>query len=193
MARKRKHRRRSNPGPRRRRGGSRRRRNPGVIPLMNRGRRGRRRRRNPFGGGGRGLLGQATQAGMDAVGIVTGKVASRAIPALLNLGMTGIMGVAIQAASAVAAGWAASKVNRNFGRMVTAGGFAGILEGYAKLANIPVISPALGDEYDAVMGSYLPGVDNDGMGRYLPAGGGLAGDAGAGGEDITDSVNMLPG
>jgi len=192
MARKRKHRRRGNPGARRR-SHSRRRRNPGVFPLMNRGRRGRRRRRNPFGGGGRGLLGQATQAGMDAVGIVTGKVASRAIPALLNLGMTGIMGVAIQAASAVAAGWAASKVNRNFGRMVTAGGFAGILEGYAKLANIPVISPALGDEYDAVMGSYLPGVDNDGMGRYLPAGGGLAGDAGAGGEDITDSVNMLPG
>jgi hypothetical protein len=133
---------------------------------------------------------------MDAVGIVTGKVASRAIPALLNLGMTGIMGVAIQAASAVAAGWAASKVNRNFGRMVTAGGFAGILEGYAKLANIPVISPALGDEYDAVMGAYLPGVDTgEGVGRYLPAGGGLAGDStgSGGGEDVSDSVNMLPG
>src|SRR5437899_111674 len=79
MARKRKHRRRGNPGPRRRRG-SHRRRNPGLVPLMNRGRKRGRRRRNPFSGGGRGLLGQATQAGMDAVGIVTGKVASRAIP-----------------------------------------------------------------------------------------------------------------
>lgn len=190
MARKRKHRKR-NASPRRSRS-HRRRRNPGVFPIMNPRKRGR-RRRNPggFGGVRRGIVGTVMQAGGDAVGIVAGKVASRAVPALLNLSFTGIAGVAIQAASAVAAGWLGSKVNRNFGRMVVAGGIAGILEGYAKLANIPVISPALGDEYDAVMGAYLPGADAGQMGRYLPAGGGLAGDGT--GEDITDSVGLLPG
>lgn len=188
MARKRK-RRRNNAGnpPRRRRHRGRRRSNPGLV--LNPRRRGRRRRSNPFGGGGRGIVGQVTQGAVDAVGIVTGKVASRALPALLNLSMTGIAGVAIQAASAVAAGWAGSKVNRNFGRMMLAGGLAGILEGYAKVANIPVISPALGDEYDAVMGAYLQSDTDGSIGRYLPAGGGMGGMEE---QDMADSVGLSP-
>lgn len=192
MARKRKKRRRRNPGltpaaflnPRRR-GGKRRRHNP---------RRGsRRRRRNPFGSSPRGIVGMVTQGSVDALGIVTGKIASRAIPALVGINQTGITGVAIQAASAVAAGFLGSKLNRNFGRMVLAGGLAGILEGYAKAANIPVISPALGDEYDAVMGTYVTdggAGDVERFGLYA----GMSGDAtGGDGEDISDSVGILPG
>lgn len=192
MARKRKHKkRRRNPGltpaafmnPRRGRGRRRRHNNP---------RRGRRRRRNPFGSSPRGIVGMITQGGVDALGIVTGKVASRAIPALVGINQTGIAGVAIQAASAVAAGFLGSKVNRNFGRMVLAGGLAGILEGYAKVANIPVISPALGDEYDAVMGTYVTDggtADVERFGLYAGMGDATTGD----GEDITDSVGILPG
>lgn len=191
MARKRKH--------------KKRRRNPGLTPAAflnprrrrrksNAGRRGgRRRRRNPFGGGSpRGLMGMVTQGGVDALGIVAGKVASRAIPALIGINQTGIAGVAIQAASAIAAGFLGSKVNRNFGRMALAGGLAGIVEGYLKVANIPVVSPALGDEYDAVMGTYVTdgGALEERFGLYA----GMSGDATGGeGEDMTDSVGILPG
>lgn len=144
MARKRKHRR-KNPGmvvvpnSPRRRGGRRHRNDPA--------RRHRRRRHNPA----RGIVGQVTQGAMDALGVVTGKVFSRAVPALVGLNLTGFAGVAIQAASAVVGGFVGSKIKPGFGRMVLAGGLAGIIEGYAKALNIPVISPALGDEYDAAM------------------------------------------
>lgn len=191
MARKRKH----------RRGSTRcRRRNPGlVIPNPRRRRRSRghranprrhRRRRNPFGSA-KGMVGSVMQGFGDALAIVGGKVASRAIPALVGLQQTGIAGVAIQAGSAIAASWAANKVKPGLGRLVLAGGLAGILEGYIKGANIPVVSAALGDYYDASYGMWLPAPSApaqlggvDGMGAWN--------DGGAG-EDISDSVGILPG
>lgn len=188
---------------RKRRRGKRRRRNPGLTPAAfmnprkrrrrrniyaNRGR--RRRRRNPalFGGGGRGIMAQLTQGAVDALGVVTGKAASRAIPALVGLNQTGPMGVAIQAGAAIAAGWLGNMVNRNFGRMALAGGLSGIVEGFIKVANIPVISAALGDEYDAVMGAYVTsGAADEALGLYAGGGEEVAG------EDIMDSVGLLPG
>ncbi len=196
MARKRKHNRK-----RRRRG------NPGLTPAaltaMNPRRRRRRsrnepgrrrrRRRNPFGmGGARGIVAQLTQGAVDALGVVTGKAASRAIPALIGLNQTGPAGVAIQAASAIAAGWLGSLVNRNFGRMALAGGLSGIVEGFVKVANIPILSASLGDEYDAVMGTYVTdgGAVDERFGLYA----GMSGDADSmEGEDVTDSVGLLPG
>jgi hypothetical protein len=125
----------------------------------------------------KGILNMGMRAVGDGVGVVAGKVASRAIPSMLNLGLTGFAGVALQLASGIAAGWAAGKfINRDFGRMVVAGAAGGILEGFAKAANIPVVSATLGDEYDAAMGIWLPGAPapDQGVGRYLPAGGGMA-------------------
>jgi hypothetical protein len=198
MARKRKHRR-----------GRKRRRNPGLTPAVaafanprRRRRRGnpfrahrRRRRSNPFGGLTRGLGAQLMQGATDAVGIVAGKAASRALPQLVGLSQTGIVGVAIQAGAAVAAGFLGGKVNRNFGRMVLAGGLAGILEGYIKVANIPVISASLGDEYDAVMGLYVQPtpVDGGGGGGSLGLYRGEDDGYGGGGEDVSESVGFLPG
>lgn len=187
---------------RKRKGGrKRRRRNPGMtnaaLTALNPRRRRRRyrnapgrrrRRRNPaFGfGGGRGVVAQLMQGGQDALGIVVGKAASRAIPALVNLTQTGPAGVAIQAASAIAAGWIGSMVNRNFGRMALAGGLAGIVEGFVKVANIPILSASLGDEYDAVMGAYVTEGEagDERFGLY-------AGMSEAVEEDATDSVGLL--
>lgn len=182
----------------------RRKRNPGMIPaaLANPrrrrrhrnepGRRHRRRRNNP--GMGRGIAGQVMQGAVDGAGVVVGKAFSRAIPALVGLNLTGVAGVAIQAAATVVGGFVGSKLNRNFGRMMVAGGLAGIIEGYVKALNIPVLSPALGDEYDAALqhglSAYtLPGSDEN-LGLY-------PGFSGTGDEayerEVQDSIGMSAG
>lgn len=132
---------------------------------------------------------QLTTAGMGAVGIVAGKVASRALPSLVGLNQVGFAGVAIQAVSAFAAGWAAGKfINPEFGKMVLAGGLAGIIEGYIKAANIPVVSATLGDEFSPVGMYELPTMDNAALGLYS----GMSDGSGEG-EDITDSVGLVAG
>lgn len=187
MARRKKRRR--NNAPRARRRSYRRRRNNPGFTVMNPRR--RRRRRNPFGvRGGRGFVGTLTNGAMDALGIVTGKAVSRALPALVGLSQTGFAGVAIQAVASIAAGFVGNMVSPRVGRLMVAGGLAGIVEGYIKAANIPIISPALGDEYDA-MGAWA------GSEELAAAAGRLGlypGSEGFGEEEgEQEAVGMLPG
>lgn len=155
----------------------------------------RRRRRNPgMSLTPRGLFGQITQGAVDGLETVAGKAGARAIPALVGLHQTGVAGVAIQATAAVLLGFFGGKVNRNLGKMLLAGGLGGIIEGYVKDANIPVLSPALGDEYHPELGAYTSAGDLtagstalDTMGLYH----GMSGDDDTG-QDTADSVGFLP-
>lgn len=99
-------------------------------------------RHNP---GATGLLPMLMQGVMDAGQIVLGKAAVRALPALLKLPSEGAIGIGIQAATAVGLGFAAEKVKRGAGRMVTAGALAAPIESFVKSLNVPILSTALGD------------------------------------------------
>jgi hypothetical protein len=83
---------------------------------------------------------------IDGLQVVVGKAAARTIPTLINVPTAGPIGLAIQALSAVAAGFAGSFLSPNAAKMFLAGGFAAPVESLIKGLNIPVLSAALGDE-----------------------------------------------
>lgn len=162
----------------------RKRRNPGLLANPKRRRRRgtrmvvrhvvRRARRNPAFrlprlGGRRGIVGQITQGVVDGAWIVTGKALTNAIPTVLKLGGTGIMGAAIKSVAAVVSGMLAGQfLGANALKLVTAGGFAAIVEPFIKGANIPVISAALGDTFpEYYIGAYAPAGE---LGAYVPMG-----------------------
>ena len=136
-------------------------------------------RRNPSM---RGVMGTIKQGVKDAAGVIAGKVAVRALPKLIpGATQPGALGLAIQGAFAVGAGWAAHKfVGGNFARMVVAGGIAAVAETAIKAYNIPYVSDALsGDDDVAMLAGYpqIPGVLSSGglspvgMGGYPQLGG----------------------
>jgi hypothetical protein len=142
------------------------------------------------------MIGEVIGAVGGAVAVVGGKVASRALPALVGFNQTGVAGVAAQAASGYVSAWLANKLKPGLGKLVLIGAFAGIVEGFIKGANIPVVSPALGDYYDHAMGMWLEAGASQPEAARLQGYSGSDGDAwghGGQGEDVTDSVNLLPG
>lgn len=125
-------------------------------------------RRNPPGGD---LVGKATQGAMDAGAVLVGKAATRSIPQLLSLPQTGNTGLAVQAATAVAAGWAADRfVGPDVGRFVLAGGLTAPMESLIIRFNVPWLSTALAGggsvgryvSPGSVRG-YVPGAHRNGM------------------------------
>lgn len=142
----------------------------------------RRHRRNPRGGFLQVLLG----AGMDAVAIEGGRLASRILPTALNkalpadkqLDVSGAMGVGLQIASGVAAAFVAEKVRRGTGRLVLAGAMTAPLESLLAKAQIPIVSEALGAyPIEFQLGTFQPGIGTVGtVGSYpraLPSASGM--------------------
>jgi len=128
-----------------------------TVYRANPRRRSRRRsyRRNPSM---RGIVGTAKQAVVDAVGITVGQIAVRAIPKYIpGATQPGALGLAIQAAVAIAAGWAGHRfAGANMGRMIAAGGVNAVLVTAIKAANVPVVSAALAGDDDVAMLSGYP-------------------------------------
>lgn len=170
------------------RGSRRRRRNPGkaaskprrsrgprpILIAENPGRRRRRRRRNP---GMPTIVRQLTGGLKDAAAIVGGEAVARIIPTVAKLPKEGAIGLGVQAASAVAAGYVAHKaLGRDVARMVLAGGLSAPLKTALVAANIPFLSPALSPKTQAQnLGAYK-GLrayvqPTNGVGRYVTAGG----------------------
>lgn len=106
-----------------------------------------RRRRRGGRGMARGLMPMITQGLQDGAGVAVGIAAAKTLPTLVGFGTrTGFMKYGLDALAAVVAGWGAHRfVGANFGRNVLAGGFASVIITFAKDANIPVLSSALGD------------------------------------------------
>lgn len=132
----------------------------------------------------RGIQKKLTDGAVDAVQIVLGKAAARAIPVAFNLPRQGNTGLAVQIASAVAAGMVGEKVlGRAAARMILAGGLSAPIESFVAGAGIPYLSGALQPmgRYPTV-GRYPPlgRYPQPELGRY-PATNGVAHGAGYGG------------
>lgn len=158
--------------------------NPRRYSVSRRGRRHSvRRLGNP-----RGIVSFIMAGAIDATEVVLGKASVRIISGYLpaSIPQTGAVGLALQVALAGGVGFAAHKfVSPNAGKMVLAGGLSGVIEGFIKSLNIPILSPALGDgtSYYAV-GAYPS------MSAYpaLPSPSGISAYPGmAGDEDVTSA------
>lgn len=149
-------------------------------------RRGGRRhlRRNPPM---RGIIGTLIDGVKGGAGVVAGKAISRAVPALIGIQPQGYLGLAVQAGVGVGAYMLADRfVGRENARNVLYGAFGGVIESAIRGWNIPVLSPALGDETELhAIAGYVHG--------YLPAGtdGAKSNNRGLGDGEMADDVMTM--
>jgi hypothetical protein len=106
----------------------------------------------------------------DAAVITGGKAAANVISRLIPMPVQGMTGRVLSTSiAAVGVGFAARKfLGRDMARFAIAGALQAPIEGFVKSANIPYISPALGDD---VLGDYY----GDGVSGYPEVGAGVAG------------------
>lgn len=114
------------------------------------------------------IVGRVIQAGQDAALIVGGKAASSFVARMIPIGETPPMRLAANVIAAAAVGMAAGfLLSADMSRLVMAGALVAPIESFIRSANIPVLSPALGD--DVLMGYYGPGSSMMGVGAYPAA------------------------
>jgi hypothetical protein len=118
-----------------------------------------RRRHNP-GFSARGIMGRVTQGAVDGIWIVGGKAVTNALPSLIGLAPTGALGLGVKALAAVAAGYVFGMISPNAGKLATASGFASIYEPFIVGMNLPLISPALADDYQYAAYPEVAGVSS---------------------------------
>jgi hypothetical protein len=125
----------------------------------------------------------------DAAVITAGKATANVIGRLIPVPGTGMLPrVGAQAAAAVAVGFAANRfLGRDMARFAVAGALQAPIEGFAKAANIPYVSAALGDD---VLGDYYgeSSVGDYGGGNSLPAGGSMGDYGGGNTQGVGDSM-----
>lgn len=140
-------------------------------------------RRNP-GGGFRGIIGTIMDGVKGGLGVVAGKAISRAVPALVGIQPTGYLGLGVQALVGVGAYMAADRfVGREPARTVLYGAFGGVIESIVRGWNVPVLSPALGDETELhAIAGYVHG--------YVPQGDGAKSAALGGGDMVDAGISM---
>jgi len=135
------------------------------------------RRRNPMGiSSAKGVMGQVSQAAIQAGVILIGKALTNRVSAMIPLGATG--GAAVNAAKQIAVGLGlsmiAKRVAPKHANAILVGALLAPME--SLLANVPIIGPSLSPA-SAGTGTYLPWAG--GMGSYIawPQGnGGLGAD-----------------
>jgi hypothetical protein len=101
----------------------------------------------------RGLMGRVMEGVKGGAGVVLGKAAVRAIPQMVGIARTGVVGIAAQAAVGVMLAPFVDKMLRGWGKPFLYGAFAAPLETFAVSLNLPVIGPALSsypDELSAI-------------------------------------------
>lgn len=127
----------------------------------------RRFRRNP--GFTRGLTGNIMKGIKGGTGVVLGKAAVRAIPALVRLPVTGVMGAAVQGITGVVLAPIVQKfLGGEWGTAFLYGAFAAPIESLIVSMNIPVLGPALssypGEGLSAIPG---PGISALSAGGFI--------------------------
>lgn len=129
----------------------------------------RRFRHNPLGLRG-GIVQRVTEGVKGAIGVVAGKVASRAIPTMIGLPRTGTMGIAVQALTGVVlAPFVGRMVGGDFGKAFLWGAFASPVESLVVRLNLPVVAPALSSYADEVAAiPYAPGAMSAALGAGMP-------------------------
>lgn len=123
-----------------------------------------RRANPPFGGG---LVGKVVNGAVDASWIVAGKAVARTVPTLVpGIPQSGALGIAVQVASAVVAGYVGKFISPNASRMMLAGGLAAPIESFVKGMNLPYVSAALSDA-DYAVGDYVKSLPAGGVSDYV--------------------------
>lgn len=111
-------------------------------------------RRNPPRRGD--ILDTFINGAMGAGGVLVGKAAVRSLPQLLSLPQAGNTGLAVQAATAVAAGWVADRfIGPDVASYILAGGLSAPMESLIIRLNVPWLSTALASS-GAVAGYVQP-------------------------------------
>lgn len=151
-----------------------------VRAHMSNRRRRYRRRHNP-GFSVRGVWSRVQNGAIDGIWVVGGKAVTNAIPSLLGLAPTGVLGLGVKALAAVIGGYLFGFISANAGKLATAAGFASIYEPFLK--GLPVIGPALAaDDYGAypLYGAYPEEIAAPGVGEWPQVGMGEGDEASAG-------------
>jgi hypothetical protein len=168
------------PAARRRRRRSTVHRNPPVFASNPRRRRRRHsyRRNPPISLNPKGILKTVTNAGMNAVGVLAGKITARVGRGKIGMVVGTPVGMATEVAIGIAGGIALKKVSPRFAEMFITGAMVSVLEPLAKSFLPATVGGALGDEDGLISGEgtlagYLNGggvgsydVDTSGVGNY---------------------------
>lgn len=159
---------------------ARRRSNPPAARRRRSSKRGKRRgfRRNPPMM--RGLIGTLIEGAKGGALVVGGKAVSRIVPALIGIQPVGPLGLVVQTGVGGLAFVLLDKVaGRGISMPFLYGVFANAIESLARSANLPVLSPGLGDETELYS---LAGYSPEQLSGYAP---------GAGQTQMGDSLVMM--
>jgi hypothetical protein len=107
-------------------------------------RHGRRHRHNPPRMSARGVVATLTRGAKDAFWVLAGDAGVGAIPRLVGLGTTGVVGTIVELASALGVGMIVHRFGGGeAGRFAVAGGLARVGRSIVIGSGIPVLAPAL--------------------------------------------------
>lgn len=108
--------------------------------------------------------------------VVAGKIVARAVPQFLGVAPIGPMGLGVQTVSGGAVYFLLDRfVGRELARPFLYGVFGNAIESLVRGANVPILSPSLGDETELhALAGYVPA----GVAGYVPRGVAGMGDAG---------------
>lgn len=99
------------------------------------------------------MMGRVMEGLKGGAGVVLGKAAVRAIPTMVGIPRTGMLGIGAQAAIGVVLAPFVDRFLRGWGKPFLYGAFAAPLESLAVSLNLPVVGPALSsypDELSAI-------------------------------------------
>lgn len=117
------------------------------------------------------LVASFTDGAIEAGQILVGKAVVRSVPDLAGLPKEGNVGLAVQAVTALVAGWAAEMfLSREASRAILAGGLTAPLETVIVAYQVPWLSGALSPvSATATLGAYVRGTRNGraALGRYV--------------------------
>lgn len=157
------------PAAKRRRRRSYRRNLPTVYASNPRRRRRHSYRRNPpMALNAKGMVKTVTNAGMNAVGVLSGKVAARVGRGKIGVAQGTPVGILTEVAIGIAGGIATKKFSPRFAEMFITGAVVSVIEPLAKGFLPAAVGGALGDEDGLISGASLAGYLNGGggMGSY---------------------------
>jgi hypothetical protein len=134
------------------------------------------RRNPPVNLSPRGIVKTVTNAGMNAVGVLSGKTAARVGRGKIGIAGGTPVGMLTEVAIGIGGGIVTKRISARFAEMFVTGALVSVLEPLAKSFLPASIGGALGDEDTALIsGGGIAGFLNSGMGTYDLANGGRVG------------------
>lgn len=124
------------------------------------------RRNPPISMNPRSIIKTVTNAGLNAVGVITGKATARIGRGKIGMVPGSPVGMLTEVAIGIAGGIALKKVSARFAEMFVTGAMVSVLEPLAKGFLPATVGGALGDEDGLISGNDLGSYLNGGVGAY---------------------------